>query len=138
MEAEVACGRMLRRAAPLMAALVLAGCGASNGSDTKLGGGQNASDPTGVHRSRPQVVEPTAGVQAQAVTPDTPLGDPNAHAPPLSEVRQLLKEELVYAVPNTAGYIDPLQYVNHWERTDQGVDANLPVGAPILAPGLPA
>ncbi len=26
-------------------------------------------------------------------------------------------------------------YVNHWERTDQGVDANMPVGAPILAPG---
>jgi hypothetical protein len=33
-----------------------------------------------------------------------------------------------------ATYIDPLQYVDHWERTDQGVDANLPVGAPILAP----
>jgi hypothetical protein len=32
-------------------------------------------------------------------------------------------------------YIDPLQYVNHWERTDQGVDANMPIGAPILAPG---
>jgi hypothetical protein len=24
--------------------------------------------------------------------------------------------------------------VNHWERTDQGVDATLPVGAPIFAP----
>jgi hypothetical protein len=35
---------------------------------------------------------------------------------------------------NNASYIDPLQYVNHWERTDQGVDANMPVGAPILAP----
>ena len=38
-------------------------------------------------------------------------------------------------VQRTSGpYIDPLQYVNHWERTDQGVDATLPVGAPILAP----
>jgi hypothetical protein len=31
-------------------------------------------------------------------------------------------------------YIDPLKYVDHWERTDQGVDATMPVGAPILAP----
>lgn len=121
-----------------MAALALAACGASHGSDTKLSGGRNASDTVGGHRPRPQVVEPTAGAQAQVVTPaspSTPLGDPNAHAPPLTEVRQLLKAELVSATPNTAGYIDPLQYVNHWERTDQGVDANMPVGAPILAPG---
>ena len=33
-----------------------------------------------------------------------------------------------------ATYIDPLQYVTTWERTDQGVDARMPVGAPILAP----
>jgi peptidoglycan hydrolase CwlO-like protein len=31
-------------------------------------------------------------------------------------------------------YIDPLQFVDRWERTDQGVDATMPVGAPILAP----
>ncbi len=31
-------------------------------------------------------------------------------------------------------YINPLQFVNLWERTDQGVDATMPVGAPILAP----
>jgi peptidoglycan hydrolase CwlO-like protein len=40
-------------------------------------------------------------------------------------------------VPITAtsgSYIDPLQFVDRWERTDQGVDANMPVGAPILAP----
>lgn len=127
---------MLRRAAPLIVALILAGCGASHGSGTKQAGSQDASD-VGGHQARPQVVEPTAGVQAQAVTPaapQTPLGDPNAHAPPLSEVQQELKLELVTATPNSAGYIDPLQYVNHWERTDQGVDATLPVGAPILAP----
>ena len=33
-----------------------------------------------------------------------------------------------------ATYVDPLQFVTTWERTDQGVDAQLPVGAPILAP----
>ncbi len=112
----------------------LAGCGSSHSVLAKGGDGQDAAATGAGHRARPQVVEPTAGVQAAAVTPDTPVGDPNAHAPPLTEVRQELKQELVVAIPNTAGYIDPLQYVNHWERTDQGVDANLPVGAPILAP----
>jgi peptidoglycan hydrolase CwlO-like protein len=38
------------------------------------------------------------------------------------------------AVTTSGPYIDPLQFVNHWERTDQGVDATMPVGAPILAP----
>lgn len=33
------------------------------------------------------------------------------------------------------GYLNPLEHVNHWERTDMGVDANMPVGAPIVAPG---
>jgi peptidoglycan hydrolase CwlO-like protein len=38
-------------------------------------------------------------------------------------------------IKTTSGsYIDPLQFVNRWERTDQGVDATMPVGAPILAP----
>jgi len=38
-------------------------------------------------------------------------------------------------IKTTGGaYIDPLQFVNVWERTDQGVDATMPVGAPILAP----
>ena len=54
---------------------------------------------------------------------------------PLSQVRQLLKQALVYAKKTNATYIDPLQYVTRWERTDQGVDAIMPIGAPILAPG---
>jgi hypothetical protein len=53
----------------------------------------------------------------------------------LTKIRKALHAELVYAPVNGAGYINPLLYVNHWERTDQGVDANMPVGAPILAPG---
>lgn len=36
---------------------------------------------------------------------------------------------------NTNGYVNPLPQVSNWERTDQGVDASLPVGAPILAAG---
>jgi hypothetical protein len=64
-----------------------------------------------------------------------PVGDPNAHAPPLSVIRRELREELVAVRVSDSAYIDPLQYVSLWERTDQGVDAQMPVGAPILAPG---
>ncbi len=127
-----------RRAAALIAALGLtwgglAGCGASGGG---AGGSTGALGGTsgGTH-ARPQVVEPTAGVQATVVSPTDPVGNVNAHAPPLSEVRQELRLEIVAATVSTAGYIDPLAYVSRWERTDQGVDAVMPVGAPILAPG---
>jgi hypothetical protein len=85
------------------------------------------------------VIEPAAGANAGGVplasNGSDPVGDPTAHAPPLSEIRHELKLELVAATVNTAGYINPLQFVTTWERTDQGVDAVLPVGAPILAPG---
>ena len=68
------------------------------------------------------------------MTPNDPIGDPNAHPPPLSEVRHLLKLQLIAVSANNATYIDPLRFVTVWERTDQGVDAQMPVGAPILAP----
>jgi len=105
-------------------ALLCAACGGSSG-------GTQISGVPGAH---PQVVEPAAGAQAQLATTD-PVGDPTAHAPPLSQVRRELKLELVAVKKTSAGYINPLQYVTRWERTDQGVDANMPVGAPILAPG---
>jgi hypothetical protein len=100
-------------------------------------GGAGTTSPAAatIPRARPQAIEPSAGVQAAAVTPQDPVGDPNAHAMPLSEVYRLLHLEHIAAAKTNATYIDPLQYVNHWERTDQGVDANMPVGAPILAPG---
>jgi peptidoglycan hydrolase CwlO-like protein len=44
------------------------------------------------------------------------------------------RSESVPIKPTSGAYIDPLQFVNRWERTDQGVDATMPVGAPILAP----
>jgi hypothetical protein len=119
----------------LVVALGVAGCGASG---TRGGTDPNALPAESGH-ARPQAVQPTAGQQAQAVEgaspTGTPIGDPNAHAPPLSEVKKLLQQELVAAPPTSAGYINPLQYVSVWERTDQGVDAVMPVGAPILAPG---
>jgi hypothetical protein len=116
------------RATLVVALFALAGCGGS--SSDPVGAGAGGS----VLKAHPQVVQPTAGSQADAVTPADPVGDPHAHAPPLSQVRHELKLALVYAPVTAAGYINPLRYVNHWERTDQGVDATMPVGAPILAP----
>jgi hypothetical protein len=118
----------------LILALLIAGCGSARSPRTAgtSHGGDPAVPAFTVH---PQAIEPTAGQQAAAISPSNPVGDPNAHAPSLTAIRKELHDEIVYAPVNGAGYIDPLMYVNHWERTDQGVDANMPVGAPILAPG---
>jgi len=118
---------VVSRASLLIVALSLAGCGAASTINA------TATETGAVPQVRPHVIEPIAGEQA----PDpvsTPVGDPNAHAPPLSEVRAELRLEVIAASPSGASYIDPLRYVSVWERTDQGVDAQLPVGAPILAP----
>ena len=45
-----------------------------------------------------------------------------------------LRYERIPVKTSSGSYIDPLQFVDRWERTDQGVDATMPVGAPILAP----
>lgn len=113
------------RAGLLIATVGLAGCGASSVAHT--------SSTSSLPKARPQAVEPTAGEQA-ALTGATPVGDPNAHAPPLSQVKNELKLELVAVRVSNARYINPLPYVTVWGRTDQGVDAQMPVGAPILAP----
>jgi peptidoglycan hydrolase CwlO-like protein len=44
------------------------------------------------------------------------------------------RSERIPVTTTSGSYIDPLQFVTRWERTDQGVDATMPVGAPILAP----
>jgi hypothetical protein len=130
---------MIRCVALILALFGLAGCGAAG-----TGAGKPAADPAAttvasVPRARPQVVEPPAGVQAGAASSgppagSAPVGDVNAHAPPLSEVRAELRMEVVAARVSSATYLNPLRYVSVWERTDQGVDATMPVGAPILAP----
>jgi hypothetical protein len=122
----------VRVAALFVLALSLAGCGSSSAvSGTASAGTTSAGTPP---KARPQAIEPTAG-QAAAVTPIDPVGDVNAHAPPLSEVKHELRLEVIAAPVTNATYVDPLQFVTVWERTDQGVDAVMPVGAPILAPG---
>ena len=116
------------RAAALVALpLILAACGGSSGPT-------RSASAAALPGARPQVVQPSAGAQAAAITPSDPVGDPNAHAPSLAQVKHELRLEVIYAPVTSAGYINPLQYVTRWERTDQGVDATMPVGAPILAP----
>jgi hypothetical protein len=110
------------------AALAPAGCGSSTTIT------ETTSLASAIPKAHPQAIDPTAGAQPQAVTPQDPVGDPNAFATPLSQVKAELHQEHVAAKVTNATYIDPLQYVNHWERTDQGVDATMPVGDPILAP----
>jgi hypothetical protein len=124
------------RVALLMIALCLAGCGSSSisGSTGSEPGTPTDGSTASVPRAHPQVVEPTAGEQGIVASATDPVGDVHAHAPPLSEVRQLLKKELVAAPVSNSSYINPLRFVSGWERTDQGVDATMPVGAPILAP----
>lgn len=122
----------MRYAAALAAVtLGLAGCGSSL-TTTTTSPTTVADDP--IPLGTPHAIQPTAGAQAQALTATDPVGDIHAHAPPLSQVKAELKLQAVAAKVTSATYIDPLQYVSHWERTDQGVDANMPVGAPILAP----
>lgn len=128
-----------------MVVLGLAGCGATTVEHvTETRAARTTATVAGLH-VRPQVVEPIAGsvtfspsgASAAPSASGTPIGDPNAHAPPLSEVRRELRLELVSVRKTNATYINPLHYVTCcgvWERTDQGVDATMPVGAPILAP----
>lgn len=131
--------------APIVA-LGIAGCGNATVHTTPAPARHAAAHA--VLQGHPHVVQPVAGrasagrsaqpltgpIQSVSVGPSDSFGDPSAHAPPLSEVRHQLKLELVSAHPNNANYIDPLRFVSVWGRTDQGVDAAMPVDAPILAP----
>jgi hypothetical protein len=120
-------------------ALGLAGCGSaasvsgSSGSGS-TGSGGSRSGSAALPKAHPQAIQPTAG-QAAEVTPIDPVGDPTAHAPPLAQIKHELHLQVIAAPITNDTYVDPLQFVSVWERTDQGVDAQMPVGAPILAPG---
>jgi hypothetical protein len=129
--------RIAAALAALTLAFLAAGCGSAGSSrhGSAAVARPAATSTDGIPLAHPQVVEPTAGVAAGTGSGPTPVGDPSAHAPALGTVRRELKLELVAAHATSAGYIDPLQFVSVWERTDQGVDAVMPVGAPILAPG---
>jgi hypothetical protein len=116
----------MRYVASAAAALSLSACGSSIVTTT-------TSDDT-IPQGTPHAVQPTAGAQAGAVTATDPVGDIHAHAQPLSQVRRQLALQAVAVKATNASYINPLPDVSRWERTDQGVDAVMPVGAPIIAP----
>ncbi len=76
----------------------LAGCGAAGGHGDHTRTDANAAPPTtSTPHAHPQPVEPTAGVAASASRPGSGgagseiVGDVNAHAPPLSEVKRELQ-----------------------------------------------
>ncbi len=119
-----------------MVVLGVAGCGSSAAlsSTSKVADRGAPASGSAIPGARPQAIEPTAGRHAQAVVPGAPVGDPTAHAPSIAEVRSELRLELIAAPTTNGTYLDPLRYVTRWERTDQGVDATMAVGAPILAP----
>jgi hypothetical protein len=125
----------------VLVALGLAGCGSGSVAGRCIGCASpkpaSQGDPPGVPRAHPQVLQPAAGVQAPSVAPRDPVGNPHAHARPISQVRAELKLQLIAVRKSDATYVNPLPYVTccgRWERTDQGVDASMPVGAPIVAP----
>ena len=106
---------MRRLAALAVLILTAAGCAssASNTPGTTATSGTNASTTP---KARPQAVEPMPGSEGVVVSGSDPVGDVNAHAPPLSEVQKELKQELVAVKVSDASYINPLHYVTHWER----------------------
>jgi hypothetical protein len=91
----------------LLLAVAIAGCGSASHPQTATSSHQ--SDPVttaaAVPQSHPQAIEPAAGVQAAAPSePAAPVvGDVNAHAPSLAEVKRELKRlNLCGGVTNSA------------------------------------
>jgi hypothetical protein len=74
--------------AGVLLGVFLAGCGSSGHPPVV------SKTRTSVARAHPHAIEPAAGVQAPALTSpgSAPVGDPHAHAPPLSQVKRELAQ----------------------------------------------
>ena len=97
-----------RTAATLAAALALVGCGSSSQQGGNSSGSPAIAAAGGLH-SHPQAINPAAGEVAPSYVPTTPVGDPNAHAPSLAEVRRELKivQEL-NSIGSGQGFVFPI------------------------------
>ena len=117
--------------AAIAALAALTGCGSASSTSattgTRAAAAQGSLGPVGV-RAHPQVVEPVPGAGAAAQTPTNPIGDPNAHAVSLAEVkRELQIESELNALQPGQGFVFPMAPLtvveppSTWEP-DQGVD----------------
>ncbi len=126
-----------RRWTVLILALAVTACGSSgspNGSaSTQAGAAAGGAAALGL-QSHPQAIQPSAGSVAQSYDqgPVTPVGNPNAHAPSLAEVRRELKieEQVAHELNSLSagqGFVFPVQPLGVVEppttwSPDQGVD----------------
>jgi murein DD-endopeptidase MepM/ murein hydrolase activator NlpD len=118
--------------AALLGVVALAGCGSSattsGASPGSAGGAPGASGTSALPRAHPQALNPTAGEQAALAAGGVPVGDPNAHAVPLAQVRRELKivQEL-NSLGSGQGFVFPIEPAtvaappSTWSP-DQGVD----------------
>jgi len=133
--------RFIRHSIVLAIVLIAAGCGSGSRTASVASGGSPGALSSVSGRAHPQAVEPIAGDAPQAVggAENTPVGDPNAHAPSLAEVkRELVVEQKVAQELNSLnpgqGFVFPIQPMsvaeppNTWSP-DQGVDISTAGGA---------
>jgi hypothetical protein len=78
-------------AAAVTVALALAGCGSSQAPGKAAAKSPSPTQVAALPQGHPQAVEPTAGAHAVTGADPTVVGDPNAHAPSLAEVKRELK-----------------------------------------------
>jgi hypothetical protein len=103
----------MRLLAAATVALVVAACGSASGDSAggagDIGSGAAASESAAVPHAHPQAVQPTAGVQAAAsASGDAVVGDVNAHAPALAQVRHALKQLNLCGGATSAAEATPL------------------------------
>src|SRR5436190_5832848 len=114
-----------------------AGSGGASGAPAAVSGGSGGSSTAtgGPLKAHPQALEPTVGEAPIASSGTAPIGNPNAHAVPLSEVRRELKivQEL-NALGAGQGFVFPIEPQSTIEppstwSPDQGVDISTKGGA---------